>query len=141
MDVLLVLGRVFFALVFLASGFAHLTKTNYMVGYAQSKKVPAAKLSIQVSGLLLILGALSIAFGVYADLGALVIAVLLAVIAVKMHDFWIQTDAQQKQNEKTQFLKDIALAGAALVLFVVIGSASVGSDVIGPMITDALFTL
>lgn len=141
MDALLIVGRVFFALVFLVLGSAHLTKTNHMVGYAQSKKVPAAKLSIQISGLLLILGSLSIAFGVYADLGALVIAVLLAVIAVKMHDFWTQTDAQQKQTEMTQFLKDISLSGAALVLFVVIGSATAGSDVVGPMITDALFKL
>lgn len=141
MDALLIIGRVFFALIFLVLGSAHLTKTNLMVGYAQSKKVPAAKLSIQVSGLLLILGSLSIIFGVYADLGALVIAVLLAIFAVKMHDFWTQSDAQQKQNEMTQFLKDIALAGAALVLFVVIGSAVAGSDVVGPMITDALFKL
>ena len=141
MNVLLIIGRVLFAFIFLVSGWAHVTKAKHMVGYAQAKKVPAPKLSIQISGLLLFLGALSIIFGVYADLGALVIAVLLALFAVKMHDFWTQTDAQQKQNEMTQFLKDISMAGAALVLFVVIGSAATGSDVIGPMITDALFSL
>jgi uncharacterized membrane protein YphA (DoxX/SURF4 family) len=111
------------------------------VGYAQFKKVPVPEWSIRISGLLLILGALSITFGVYADLGALGIAILLAIFAVKMHDFWTQSDAQQKQTEKTQFMKDISLAGAALMLFVVIGSATVGSDVIGPMVTDALFRL
>lgn len=141
MDALLIIGRVLFSLIFLVSGIAHLTKTKHMVGYAQSKKVPAAKLSIQVSGLLLILGALSIILGVYADLGALVLAVLMVIIALKMHDFWAQTDPQQKQSEMAQFLKDTSMAGAALVLFVVIGSAAVGSDVVGPMITDALFKL
>jgi uncharacterized membrane protein YphA (DoxX/SURF4 family) len=141
MNALLVVGRVLFSIVFFANGWAHVTKTKNLVGYAQFKKVPAPKLSIQISGLLLILGALSIALGVYADLGALVIAVLMAIFAVKMHDFWTQSDDQQKQNEKTQFLKDFALAGAALTLFVVVGSAAIGSDVIGPMIPDALFKL
>lgn len=140
MNALLIIGRVLFAFIFLVLGWAHVTKAQHMVGYAQSKKVPAPKLSIQISGLLLILSSLSVIFGVYADLGALVIAVLMALFAVKMHDFWAQTDAQQKQNERTQFLKDISMAGAALVLFVVIGSAP-GVDVIGPMITDALFSL
>lgn len=140
MDFLLVVGRVLFSLVFFAHGWGHLAKTNDMVGYAQFKKVPSPKLSIQVSGVLLILGALSITFGIYADLGALVVAVLMVIFAVKMHDFWTQSDAQQKQNERTQFLKDLGLGGAALILFVVVGSAK-GFDVIGPMITDALFNL
>lgn len=140
MDFLLVVGRVLFSIIFITSGWAHLTKTKDMVGYAQFKKVPSPKLSIQVSGLLLILGALSITFGIYADLGALFIAVLMAIFAVKMHDFWTQSDAQQKRNERGQFLKDLGLGGAALILFVVVGSAK-GFDVIGPMITDALFNL
>jgi uncharacterized membrane protein YphA (DoxX/SURF4 family) len=141
MNALLIIGRVLFAFIFLALGWAHVTKTKDLVGYAQFKKVPVPEWSIRISGLLLILGALSITFGVYADLGALGIAILLAIFAVKMHDFWTQSDAQQKQTEKTQFMKDISLAGAALMLFVVIGSATVGSDVIGPMVTDALFRL
>lgn len=141
MDVLLIIGRVLFAIIFLLMGWAHISKPSNMVGYAQSKKVPAAKLSIQISGLLLIFGSISIILGIYADLGALVIAILLAMFALKMHDFWAQTDAQQKHSEMAQFLKDFSMSGAALVLFVVIGSADAGSNVIGPMITEALFNL
>ncbi|MEY3715179.1 MAG: hypothetical protein RL155_54, partial [Actinomycetota bacterium] len=46
MDILLVIGRVLFALLFINSGIAHLTKLEAMAGYAQFKKVPAAKLSV-----------------------------------------------------------------------------------------------
>ena len=38
-----------------------------MTGYAQYKKVPAAKLSVIISGLMILVGGLYIAFGVYAD--------------------------------------------------------------------------
>jgi len=33
-----------------------------------------------------------------------------------MHGFWKQSDPQAKQMEQVQFFKDLALAGAALML-------------------------
>ena len=50
MDIVLIIGRVLFSLVFVASGVAHLTKLEAMTGYAQYKKVPAAKLSVIATG-------------------------------------------------------------------------------------------
>ena len=77
MDIVMIIGRVLFALVFLASGLNHLTKAKAMVGYAQFKKVPMPAASIYVSGLLMLLGGLSVVLGIYADLGAIVLAALL----------------------------------------------------------------
>ena len=120
MDVVLVIGRVLFALIFINSGIAHLTKLEAMTGYAKYKKVPAAKLSVIVSGLMILIGGLYIALGIYADLGALLIALFLIPTAVLMHAFWKETDATAKQNEMLGFMKDIALAGAALILFALV---------------------
>jgi putative oxidoreductase len=103
MNTVLLIGRILFALVFIASGLGYLAKVDAMTGYAKFKKVPAPKLSVLVSGALLALGGLSIILGVYADLGALVIAILLILMALKMHDFWTQTDAQVKQTETISF--------------------------------------
>ena len=77
MDVVLVIGRVLFALLFINSGIAHLTKLEAMTGYAKYKKVPAAKLGVIVSGLMILVGGLYVALGIYADLGALLIALFL----------------------------------------------------------------
>ena len=98
MNTVLLIGRILFALMFVSGGLNHLTKAEAMAGYAGFKKVPAAKLSVLISGVLLAAGGLSVILGVYADLGALVLAVLLILMALKMHDFWAQTDAQAKQN-------------------------------------------
>ena len=87
MDIVLIVGRVLFSLLFISSGVAHLTKLEAMTGYAQYKKVPAAKLSVIVTGLMLIIGGLYVALGIYADLGALLLAIFLLLSAFKMHDF------------------------------------------------------
>jgi uncharacterized membrane protein YphA (DoxX/SURF4 family) len=137
MDILLVIGRVLFALIFINSGIAHLTKLEAMTGYAQYKKVPAAKLSVIVTGLMLVVGGLYVALGVYADLGALLLAIFLVASAFMMHNFWTIEDAQAKQNESISFFKNLALAGAALIIFVMVGT---GVD-FGPSITEGLFNL
>jgi len=139
MDAVLVIGRVLFALIFVASGINHITKAEHMTGYAQFKKVPAAKASVLLSGVLFLLAAASLILGVYADLGALVLAVLLVVMAVMFHDFWKQTDPQQKQMEQIAFFKNISMAGGALVMFAALSTAEAGVRVIGPMLTDGLF--
>lgn len=137
MDILLVIGRVLFALIFINSGIAHLTKLQAMTGYAQFKKVPAPKLAVIVTGLMLIIGGLYIAFGVYADLGALLLAIFLVVSAFMMHNFWTIQDEQAKQGETINFFKNLSLAGAALIIFVMVGS---GVD-FGPGVTDGFFNL
>jgi uncharacterized membrane protein YphA (DoxX/SURF4 family) len=137
MNTVLIIGRVLFALIFLASGANHLTKLEAMTGYATYKKVPAAKLAVVVSGLMILVGGLYIAFGVYADLGALLIAIFLIPTAFLMHAFWKESDATAKQNEQIAFMKDISMAGAALIIFALVGS---GAD-FGPSITGAFFNL
>jgi uncharacterized membrane protein YphA (DoxX/SURF4 family) len=99
--------------------------------------VPAPKLSVIVTGLMLIIGGLYIALGVYADLGAILIALFLVLSAFKMHDFWTIQDAQAKQGETINFFKNLSLAGAALIIFVMVGT---GVD-FGPSITDGFFNL
>ena len=139
MDAVLVIGRVLFALIFVASGINHITKAEHMTGYAQFKKVPAAKASVLLSGVLFLLAAASLILGVYADLGALVLAVLLVIMAVMFHNFWTQTDPQQKQMEQIAFFKNISMAGGALVMFAALAASDEGARIIGPMLTDGLF--
>jgi putative oxidoreductase len=136
-DVVALIGRILFVVLFLGSGFAHLTQTQAMAGYASSKGVPAAKLATQVSGVVIIIGAVMLLLGVWADLGALLLVVFLLPTAVLMHAFWKETDAQAKQLEMIQFQKDMALGGAALLIFALI--VKLGDD-LGLTITGPLFT-
>jgi len=135
MNAVLVIGRVLFAIIFINSGINHILKLEAMTGYAKYKKIPAAKASVVVTGLMMLVGGVYVALGIYADLGALLIAAFLIPTALLMHNFWTETDPTAKQNASISFFKDLSLAGAALMLFALIGA---GAD-IGPSITSAFF--
>jgi uncharacterized membrane protein YphA (DoxX/SURF4 family) len=138
MDIVLIVGRVLFALLFISSGLAHFSQRDAMTGYAQFKKVPAAKLMVLLSGFVILLGGVFMALGIYADLGALLLTIFLIPTAFMMHNFWTIQDAQAKQGEMINFMKNLSLAGAALIIFIMVAT---GTD-FGPSITaDHFFNL
>jgi uncharacterized membrane protein YphA (DoxX/SURF4 family) len=137
MEVTMFIGRILFAVMFILGGINHFTHAEAMTGYAQHKGVPAAKLANLVSGAILVLGGLSVILGIYADLGALAVSVVLIVMAVMMHDFWKQSDAQAKQTEMISFLKNISMAGGGLFMYAVMATEGYKY---GPAITDSLFS-
>lgn len=136
MDLVLLLGRVLFALIFINSGIGHLRNSQAMAGYAKSKKVPAAGASVVISGLMILIGGLGVILGFYADLSALLLALFLIPTAFLMHNFWTVTDPMAKMSETVNFFKDLSLAGAALIIMVVVGSGAA----FGPSLTDAFFS-
>ena len=121
----------------MTSGIAHFAKLEAMTGYAQYKKLPAAKLGVLISGLFFLLGGIYIAAGFWVDLGALLLAITLILAAVIFHNFWKETDPTAKQNEMIAFNKDIALAGASLILFALIAWGTVTD--LGPSIGNLAF--
>jgi uncharacterized membrane protein YphA (DoxX/SURF4 family) len=137
MNAVMLVGRILFAFMFVMSGFNHLAKAEAMAGYAAYKKVPAPKLANLLSGVIMLLGGLSIILGVYADLGALLLAILLVAMAVKMHDFW-NAQGEAKQPEMIGFMKNISMAGGALFLF---AYAATEDSNIGPALGKSLWAL
>ena len=122
MDEIFLIGRILFVYLEIGSGVAHLTATDAMAGYAQSRGVPNATLMTQISGVAYLAGGVSVLLGVWGDIGALGLAILLLITAVMMHAFWKETDPQAKQMEMISFNKDVALAGGALVIFSILSS-------------------
>ncbi|PRX45943.1 putative membrane protein YphA (DoxX/SURF4 family) [Prauserella shujinwangii] len=137
MDVLVLIGRILFVVLFLGSAMGHLTQVQAMSGYARSRGVPGPSVAVPASGVLLAVGGLMVLLGVWADLGALLLLVFLVPTAVLMHPFWKETDAQARQSEMIQFNKDLSLAGASLMLFAFFAHV----DELGLTITGPLFSL
>ena len=103
MDILFLVGRILFGGYFLMMGVNHFMKAGMLRGYAQSKGVPAPAMAVAVGG-------------VYVIWGLWALVVFLVPVAFKMHDFWTVEDPQAKMAEMTNFLKNIALAGAVLMM-------------------------
>lgn len=117
MDVVFVIGRVLFALMFVRSGIGHFQAKEVMAGYAKAKGVPSPELAVQVSGAMIFVGGLLVALGLWADLGAILLILFLIPTAFVMHAYWQESDPQVAAQESIQFYKDIALLGGALIVF------------------------
>jgi putative oxidoreductase len=126
-----------FTVLFLSSAFGHFAQRREMAGYASSRGLPSGEQLVLASGVVLALGGLSVLLGIWADLGALLLVIFLVPTAVLMHGFWRETDPQARQTEMIQFLKDVSLAGAALMLFAFFAHV----DDLGLTITGPLFNL
>jgi uncharacterized membrane protein YphA (DoxX/SURF4 family) len=135
MDAVFLIGRIVFALLFLGSALGHLTKTSTMAEYASYRGVPVPRLSVLVTGVQLLVGGVSVALGIWGDVGSLLLLIFLVPTAFLMHAFWRESDPQAKATEQAQFMKNVSLAGAALVLFVVFSSGQFGLTLTDPLIT------
>lgn len=109
-------GRIILALYFIYSGVNHFTNFQGMKQYTSYKGVPAPGLAVIVTGLMLIGGGLSILTGYWITWGIGLLVVFLVASGLLMHNFWTIDDPMTKVGEKNQFLKNIALAAAALLL-------------------------
>ncbi len=110
------IGRVLFSAMFIMSGIQHLTNLKMMSQYAASQKVPAPTVAVAVTGLMLLAGGLSILLGVQVQLGTFLLVVFLIPTAFIMHRFWGIADPMQAAGQRAQFMKNITLAGAALLI-------------------------
>jgi putative oxidoreductase len=107
------LGRLFFALIFLMSGFTHFAKQT--IGFAASQGVPTASILVPISGIMALIGGLSILLGYRAKLGAWLIVVFLIGVT-PMHKFWGISDPMMQQMQMVMFMKNIAMLGGALLI-------------------------
>jgi len=114
MKYLSVVGRIFFALIFVTAGFAHFSKAE--IGYAESAGVPLASIAVPLSGVIAILGGLSIALGYKAKLGAWLIVLFLIPVTLALHAFWKVADPQMMQMQQVNFFKNVSMLGAALLI-------------------------
>ncbi|WEL17923.1 Putative membrane protein, DoxD family [Halorhabdus sp. SVX81] len=111
----LLAGRILFGVVLAFMGLNHFMQREQMTGYAEYKGLPAPGFSVIASGVVLIAGGLAVVAGVYPVVGAVALAGFLLISALTMHDFWAVPEDDQ-QDEMTAFLKNLVMAGGALVV-------------------------
>ncbi|MDY7228904.1 DoxX family protein [Hyalangium rubrum] len=116
MDVLAPIGRLLFSAIFITSGLNHFLHLQAMTGYAQSSGLPMPQLAVLASGVVLVVGGVCVLLGSFARLGAALIALFLLTSAFTMHRFWDLADAQLVQQQQVHFMKNLSMAGGALLL-------------------------
>jgi len=110
------IGRAILGGFFLYNGIHHFQEAEMMAGYAKSKNLPMAKAGVMATGAALIVGGASLVTGVKPKYGVAAILGFLGTVTPTIHDFWNAEDPQQKMNDRINFFKNVALAGATLAL-------------------------
>ena len=112
--IIVFLGRLLFALIFIMSGPRHFMSQT--IAYAAAQGVPMASIAVPLSGLLAILGGLSILLGYRARIGAWLIALFLIGVTPMLHKFWGVTDPMVHQMQFIMFMKNVSMLGGALLI-------------------------
>jgi putative oxidoreductase len=108
------LGRLLFVAIFLMSGPNHFSKGA--IGYAAGNGVPFPDLLVPASGVLAVIGGLSILLGYYARIGAWLLVLFLVPVTLMMHNFWAVPDPHAAMTQQAMFMKNVSIMGACLLI-------------------------
>ncbi len=113
MKYLALLGRIFYSSIFIIASITHFSPTS--IQYATSVGIPMASITLPFSGLLALLGGLSILLGFKAKIGAWLIVAFSLLILIMLHKSW-SSGSFLATMQNIQLLKDLSLMGAALLI-------------------------
>lgn len=108
------LGRFLFTLIFVMSGPRHFMSQT--IAYSASQGVPMASIAVPFTGILALVGGLSILLGYRAKIGAWLIALFLVLVTPMMHKFWGIADPMTQQMQMVNFFKNASMLGGALLI-------------------------
>ncbi len=128
---LYLLGRVLFVMIFIGSGIGHLLQLDIMSRYTAAKKLPAPKVLVLLTGLVMLAGGISVLLGVWMEIGTWLLFFFLVLSGFAMHNFWTIADPMQRMAEQATFMKNMSLAGAALIHYFFIQTYGYGPFTLG----------
>jgi putative oxidoreductase len=108
-------GRILFASLFLMAALGHFSSRQ--IAFAAAQGVPLAGILVPFSGVLALVGGLSVALGYRARFGAVLLILFLVPVTFMMHNFWAATDPMVAQDQMAHFMKNLSLIGSALFIF------------------------
>lgn len=109
------IARVFYSLIFVMAGLGHFSQGT--ISQAAALGVPLATVAVPISGVLALLGGLSIALGYKAKWGAVLLVLFLLPVTLMLHNFWAMQDPVTAQMHQIMFMKNTSMLGGALLIF------------------------
>jgi putative oxidoreductase len=114
LPLLVLTGRAFYAAIFIIAALGHFSPQ--MVAFAAQQGVPLAPLAVPLSGVIALLGGLSVLTGYHARIGAGLLVVFLVPVTLMLHAFWAVQDPMMAQIQQAMFFKNLSMLGGALLI-------------------------
>ena len=122
---ILFVGRVLFVALFMSTALNHIRNRARYVATAKGR-LPIPYVAGWPAGVWLLLADASMVLGIWADIGALMLAAFLVPTTILFHPFWSVTDPAQRRTQEMSFYRNVSLLGAASALFALFTVAGPG---------------
>lgn len=113
---LAVAGRVLFVTYFIAMGMSHLLNFREHSLLLQRKGVPLPRFTTILTVVMMVGGGLFTLFDWHSWVGPALLFGIIFPAPFFLHKFWRETDSYLRLSEFAHLIKDLSLAGAALLL-------------------------
>ncbi len=112
-----VVGRIFLCTIFLLAAVGNkIPHFQAVAGFMAKEGVPAPQVMLAGAIVFLIAGSLSVILGYKARIGAALLLIFLVLATYYFHDFWTFSDPQARQEQTIQFMTNLGLMGAMLLV-------------------------
>jgi putative oxidoreductase len=116
-DIVLLIGRILLGWIFVISAWGKLGNIAGFTGYLTNLKVPAPGFWAWIGAIVEFVAGAALILGVGTRYAALLAIVFVIVATALAHRYW-EYPAAQQTNQYNHFLKNLAIIGGSLALFV-----------------------
>jgi putative oxidoreductase len=107
-------GRQLFSIIFILASARHFSPET--ITAAASHHVPFPGILVPISGVIALVGGLSVLLGYQTRLGAWLLVIFLVPVTLMMHNFWSVSDPTASHFEEATFIRNVTMLGGALLL-------------------------
>jgi putative oxidoreductase len=109
-------GRILFVIYFILMGFSHCLNFGEHSALLRRKGVPLPRAATLLTVVTMVGGGLLVLIGWHQWIGAALLFAIIFPAPFFLHHFWNETDSYSRLSEFAHFIKDLSLAGAALMI-------------------------
>lgn len=109
-------GRTLLGLYFLLPGIMKFAAWDMHVELMQTHEMPMVPTLLALAGVLQIAGSLCLLFNRYVAVSALMLAGMVLIINVNLHDFWNVYEGVNSERETQNFVKNLGIFAGLLLL-------------------------
>jgi putative oxidoreductase len=115
---IVLVGRILFSIMFIRSAVTgHIPHSKRSEAYARTSGFPLPAVAGWPAGIWLLAGGLSVALGIWPDVGALMLGLFVIPAAAWFHRYWTIEDQGQRMTQGHMFYRNVTALGASLVMF------------------------
>ena len=109
-------GRIFLALYFLIPGIGKFTSWESQLALMETHNIIMAPFLLAITGVIQIIGSISLILNRYVVICALGFAVMTILINLNLHDFWNVYEGVNAERELQNFFKNLGIFAGLLLL-------------------------